>query len=197
MRRMLCTAAIAAAVIGAHAMPAAASQLVIMAAEAGGGGGTATDKNKAATVRFSTVSVNNKEVMRLGETKDLHADERAEKVQERLEMVLKPEAGQKYRPVQASDVTVESVGPAVVVRLRNLNVAQATPEDAKLAGMSTQALAQQWAQSLRSALQDVKVGQNGQLPDNFIAIANGQMTPQGGGAGGTPPKNDKKDQDMK
>lgn len=185
MRRMLWTAALAAVVGIGQAAPAVASPWRV-AAEAGVKGG------KAAKVRFSTVTVNNKEVLRLGETSDLHADERAAQVQERLQMVLQPDPGEKFQPVAASDVTVESVDKAVVLRLRNQNVVQVTPEDAELAGMPVQELAQQWAAGLRAALKDVKVAQNGQLPADFIAVAKGEMTPQGGGAGGVPTKPDKK-----
>jgi hypothetical protein len=190
VRRMLWTAALAAVVGIGVAVPATASPWRV-AAEAG------VKSGKETKVRFSTVTINNKEVLRLGETKDLHADERAAKVQERLEMVLKPDPGAKFQPVKASDVTVESVDKAVVLRLRNQNVVQVTPADAKLAGMSAEDLAQQWAEGLRGALKDVKVAQNGQLPANFIAVAKGEMSTQGGGAGGTPPKKDKqKDQPM-
>lgn len=186
MRRMLWTAALAALVGIGQAMPAVASPWRV-AAEAG------IKPSKETKVRFSSVMINNKEVLRLGETQDLHADERAAKVQERLEMVLEPDPGEKFQPVKASDVTVESVDKAVVLRLRNQNVVQVTPADAKLAGMSEQDLAQQWAEGLRNALKDVKVAKNGHLPENFIAVAKGEMSTQGGGAGGTPPKKDNKE----
>jgi hypothetical protein len=185
------TAALAAVVGIAQASPAIALSLIEVAAAAGA---KDTKQSKDTKVRFSTVMINNQEVMRLGETKELHADERAAEVQKRLNMVLVPNPGEKFTPVKASDVTVESVDGATVVRLRNQNVAQVTPEDAKLAGLSTEDLGQKWAEQLRTSLKDIKVAQGGKLPANLITVAKGEMTmPAGGGAGGTPQTPDKKD----
>lgn len=185
MRGLFLTAALAAVIGVGQALPASASAWQV-AADA--------RESKDTKVRFSTVSVNNQEVLRIAETKTLHADERAEKVHERLSMVLEPDPNEKYQPVKASEVTVETIDKAIVVRLRNQNVIQATPADAKLNGMSQEDLAQKWATNLREALKDVKVAKDGQLPENFIAVAKGELTTQGGGAGGTAPKKDKQQQ---
>lgn len=190
MKRLMWTA-VAAAVVGAGgAAPVAASPWVVAAA-------AGTKESKETKVRFSTVSINQQEVMRLAETPDMHADERADEVQKRLEMVMVPDPGEKFQPVKATDVKVESVDGAQVVRLRNQNVIQVTNQDAKLAGLKPDVLAQRWAESLRGALQEVKVSGNGRLPENWVTVAKGELTtpkreagtkPKGGGAGGMAPR---------
>ncbi|MNS34102.1 hypothetical protein D3C72_662250 [compost metagenome] len=197
VRRFMLTAALAAVVGIAQASPAIALSVVEVAAAAGAKDtkqAKDAQPSKETKVRFSTVMINNKEVLRLGETKDLHADERAAEAQKRLNMVLVPNPGEKFKPVKATDVTVEAVDGATVLRLRNQNVAQVTPEDAKLANMSIDDLAQKWAEQLRTSLKDIKVAQGGKLPSNLITVAKGEMTmPAGGGAGGTPKTQEKKD----
>lgn len=151
-----------------------------------------TKENK---VRFATVMIQGKEIMRLAETEELHADERAAEAEKRLKMAMVPSPGEKFQPIKASDVTVEPVGNAVVVRLRNQNVAQATPQDAKLADMTPEELAQRWAEDLRSSLKSIKAAKGGKLPNGWVAVAKGEMTmpqqeagtkPKGGGAGTAP-----------
>ena len=192
MKRILWAAALAAAVSVGVAGPASASAWRLVVAEAGTG-------NKDVKVRFASVSIDGKEVMRVAETPDLHADERADEVQKRLRMTVAPNPGQKYKPVQASEVTVETVENQLVIRLRNQNVIQVTPQDAKLAGMTQQDLAQKWAEDLRGALKDLKLA-DGKPKQDFVTVAKGEMTmpkqqagtkSKGGGAGkGEPPKDE-------
>ncbi|MFN3429266.1 MAG: hypothetical protein ACK46X_04865 [Candidatus Sericytochromatia bacterium] len=189
MRRFMLTAALAAVVGIGQALPAIAVGPVEVAAAAGA---KDAKQSKDTKVRFSTVMINNKEVLRLGETKELHADERAEEVQKRLNMVLVPQPGEAFTPVKATDVTVESVDGATVLRLRNQNVVQVTPEDARLANMGADELGMKWAEQLRASLADIKVAQGGKLPPNLVTVAKGEMTmPAGGGAGGTPKTQEK------
>lgn len=184
MRRIL-LAAVVAAVVGVGPAAMAVADPAVVAASAGMG-------QKTTKVRFATVMIKGNEVMRLAETPDYSAEERAQKVQERLRIALEPPKGQPFKPVQASDVEVVTVGNQPVVKLREGNVIEVTPQDAKMANKSQQDLAQSWATSLRTSLKGLTVAKGKQLPENLVTIAKGTMeipkqqagTPsKGGGAG--------------
>lgn len=184
MRRIL-LAAVLAAVVGVGSAAMAVADPMVVAASAGTGA-------KTTKVRFATVMIKGNEVMRLAETPDYTAEERAEKVQERLRIALQPQKGQSFKPVEASDVDVVMVGDQPVVKLRNGNIIEVTPQDAKLANKSRQDLAQSWATSLRTGLKGLTVAQGKQLPENLVTVAKGTMEmpkqqagakSKGGGAG--------------
>jgi hypothetical protein len=187
-------AAVLVAVVGAgQAAQAIGDPWAVVAAA-----GTGAKTTKPIKMRFAAVMVKGHEVMRLADTPDLRSEERAQKLQERLRIALEPEKGQAFKQVEATDVTVVTVGDQPVIKLRNGNIIAVTPQDAKMAGKSQQDLAQEWATALRAALKDVKVAKGQQLPEDLVTIAKGQIEmpkqeagtkPSGGGAGtGTKPE---------
>jgi hypothetical protein len=196
MRRIM-LAAVLVAVVGAAQAAQAIGEPWEVAAAAGTGSKMAKPA-KPTKVRFAAVMVKDHEVLRLADTPDLTSEERAQKLQERLRIALEPEKGQAFKQVEATDVTVVTVGDQPVIKLRNGNIIAVTPQDAKMAGKSQQDLAQEWATALRAALKDVKVAKGQQLPEDLVTIAKGQIEmpkqeagtkPSGGGAGtGTKPE---------
>lgn len=147
--------------------------------------------SKATTLKFAVVMVNDQEIFRLADSGGLTASQRAAKLEERLRSVLEPDPGEKWKSVQASDVTVESIDAQPIIRLRNQNVVAVTAQDAQVNRRKLQDLAQRWAEELRGALKEVKVAKGGKLPEGFVTVAIGsyEFAPKGGGAGaGTPPK---------
>lgn len=143
---------------------------------------------KPAGTAFTAVVVNGQEVFRLADTKGITAAQRADKVRERLRSVLEPDPGEKWKSVQASDITVESVDQQPVIRLRNQNVLSPTAQDAQLNGRKLQDLAQRWSEDLRSALAAIKVDKGNKLPKDFVTTVAGRVDvpAKGGGAGGAP-----------
>jgi hypothetical protein len=155
------------------------------------------DTTKKDKVHFAVVTINKRQLIRLADTKDMHAQERAEKVRERLRMTLSAKKGEAIQPVKDSDIAVETVVGEPVIRMRNQNVINVTPQDAKLNGQGQQALAQRWAGDLRGALKSIKVAKGKPLPENMIAISTGVMdvsrtATTGGGGGGHPKKHQHK-----
>ncbi len=145
--------------------------------------------SKPTTIEFAVVMVNDQEVFRLADSGGLTANDRAARLRERLRSVLEPDPGEKWRSVQPSDVTVESVDAQPVVRLRNQNVVAVTAQDAQINRRKLQDLAQRWAEELRVALREVKLAAGNKLPADFVIVATGRLEfsrPPGGGAGGGP-----------
>jgi hypothetical protein len=166
-----------------------------------------SESAKPEKVHFAVVTVNNKPLIRLADTKDRHAQERANELKERLQMTLSAKKGQPIQPVQDSDIVVTTVIGQPVIRLRNLNVINVTPEDRKLNGQAQQALAQRWAGDLRAAVKSIKVVKGQALPATMIVVTTGVMdvpktATTGGGGGGKPkhkpqPKHPPKEQPKK
>ena len=147
-----------------------------------------SEKPAARAVKFAVVMVNDQEIFRLADTDGRTAGERADELGKRIRGVVEPDPGERWRSVQASDVTVESVDALPIIRLRNQNVVTVTAQDAQLNRRKAQDLAQRWAEELRVALREIKLEKGNKLPAGFVSIASGSLefAPQGGGAGGTP-----------
>ena len=159
----------------------------------GGGGGQA----RSQVVKFAVVNVNEHEIFRLADSGGRTAQARAAEIDQRLRQTLEPNPGERWRSVKPSDVTVETVDNAPVIRLRNQNVIAVTAQDAQLNRRKLHDLAQRWATDLREALAVVRLAQGNKLPAGFVSVASGQLdygTP-GGGAGGAPPAEAPKDKD--
>lgn len=147
--------------------------------------------SKVSTLKFAVVMVNDQEIFRLADAGGRSASSRAAELETRLRSVLEPDPGEKWRSVNAGEVTVENVDTMPVIRLRDQNVVSVTAQDAQLNRRKAQELAQRWAGELRGALREIKVVQGNKLPDGFVTVAMGsyEFAPRGGGAGaGEAPK---------
>jgi hypothetical protein len=152
---------------------------------------TTTTQEQAQTTTFALVTIHGKEIMRLTDAGGRGAESRALEVDKRLRDEMESQPGRPAAgPIKPSQVTVQKSGSNYVVRLRDANVITAAATDAKLAGKTPQALAEQWATDLRDALSGVEVTAKEDLPKDFVTFAMGQITmPAGGGAGtGAKPK---------
>lgn len=184
MQRQIVTVLVVATLVGVGVAPTALASSPWQVAAA---------TPKKAKVHFAAVSVNRKEVLRLADTPDYSARDRADEVNQRLKMILTPQKGETLAPLKGSDVVVQTVVGQPVIRARNQNIIAVTPQDAQLNGQNSQALAQRWASDLRGALQGIKIAKGKPLPENLITIATGTMempkeATVGGGGGKASPK---------
>lgn len=145
--------------------------------EPGGGGGMTSGQMMADR---AVVLVNDRAVMQLASVGDYPAEQRANIVRDRIRSAIEPASGEPFEQVRTDDITVQTRNRLPVIQLRGQDLITVTHLDSRGVGRTPEVVAQQWADSLRGALSDVRLGAGQRLPENFVTVS------MGGGAGTAP-----------
>lgn len=124
--------------------------------------------------------VNQKPVLVIGDAGGYSGETRAMIVRDRIRRIVAPSPGHSFRPVGAQDVTLAPLSEVPVIRLRDQDLLTVASGDAEAAGVPARVLAERWVAALRSALADVSLNADQELPADFVTVS------AGGGAGAAP-----------
>ncbi|MFP5502451.1 MAG: hypothetical protein ACLGIN_08160, partial [Candidatus Sericytochromatia bacterium] len=116
------------------------------------------------------VKVRGQEVMTLADAGGSSARQRAQLLRSRLRDELMPDPRAGFEPVKSGDVSVEMSNNQPVLKLRDATLITITHADAKLVGLQPRDAAERFAERLEQSLQDFKLGEDGNMPSDFIAL---------------------------
>lgn len=116
------------------------------------------------------VKIRGQEVMTLADAGGTSARQRAQLLRSRLRDELTPDPRAEFEPVTSGDVSVEMSNNMPVLKLRDATLITITHADAKLVGLQPRDAAERFAERLEQSLQDFKLGQDRNLPADFIAL---------------------------
>jgi hypothetical protein len=183
MQRWMLPLVVAASLMGGVSLQSAMAATATAPAET-------AKKDKA---HFATVVVNKKEVIRLADTPNMTAQQRAELVRKRLKLAM---AAKLVKGVKEGEITVVDIKGQPTVHFKNHPLIAVMPQDAKLNAKDKKALADRWANDLKVAVRDTTIikGKEGEM----IVVRTGVMdlprTATMGGGGGGKPKHTPKQQ---